>query len=100
VDEVVVSLADIEDCHGRVRNGERFAARTLDMDLLLYGDAILKTGSYHVPRDEIPRYAFVLWPLAEIAPELHHPENGERYSDMWENFNKRIQVLRPIVFKW
>ena len=100
VDTVVASLADIEDRHGRVRNGERFTARTLDIDLLLYGDAVLETDSYHVPRDEIPRYAFVLWPLAEIAPKLQHPESGECYKTMWENFNKRNQALRPIAFRW
>lgn len=100
VETVVTNLADIEDRHGRLRNGERFAARTLDLDLLLYGDAIIKAERFHVPRDEIPRYAFVLWPLAEMAPERQHPETGESYAAMWEKFDKRNQPLRPIVFKW
>ncbi|MBN4079395.1 2-amino-4-hydroxy-6-hydroxymethyldihydropteridine diphosphokinase [Beggiatoa alba] len=100
VEMVVANLADIEDRHGRVRNGERFAARTLDIDLLLYGKAIIDAEDYHVPRDEIPRYAFVLWPLAEIVPELQHPETGESYALMWEHFDKRNQALRPIPFKW
>ena len=100
VEQVVTDLARIEDQHGRVRNGERFAARTLDLDLLLYGDAIISTEKYHVPRDEIPRYAFVLWPLAELAPEMRHPETGESFFAMWEKFDKRNQALRPIVFKW
>ena len=100
VEQVVTNLAAIEDRHGRVRNGERFAARTLDLDLLLYGDEIIATGSYHVPRNEIPRYAFVLWPLAEMAPEMEHPETGENYAAMWEKFDKRNQALRPIRFEW
>lgn len=100
VDQVVANLARIEDLHGRVRNGERFAARTLDLDLLLFGDAIITTEKYHVPRDEIPRYAFVLWPLAEIAPDMRHPETGETFAGMWEKFDKRNQALRPIVFEW
>lgn len=100
IEQVVASLAAIEDRHGRVRNGERFAARTLDLDLLLYGDKIITTESYHVPRDEIPRYAFVLWPLAEMAPEAEHPETGESYATMWEKFDKRNQLLRPIRFEW
>ena len=100
VETVVAKLAGIEDRHGRVRNGERFAARTLDLDLLLYGDAIINAENFHVPRDEIPRYAFVLWPLAEIAPDLIHPEIGESYADMWGKFDKRKQLLRPIPFKW
>jgi 2-amino-4-hydroxy-6-hydroxymethyldihydropteridine diphosphokinase len=100
IDAVVAKLAQIEDQHGRVRNGERFAARTLDLDLLLYGDEIITTDSYHVPRDEIPRYAFVLWPLAEMAPGDVHPEIGENYAAMWEKFDKRNQALRPISFEW
>jgi len=100
IDQVVANLARIEDEHGRVRSGERFAARTLDLDLLLYGDAIVSTEKYHVPRDEIPRYAFVLWPLAEIAPEGVHPQSGESYAAMWEKFDQRNQALRPIPFEW
>lgn len=100
IEQVVTNLAAIEDRRGRVRNGERFAARTLDLDLLLYGDEIITTGSYHVPRNEIPRYAFVLWPLAEMAPEMEHPETGENYAAMWEKFDKRNQALRPIRFEW
>ena len=100
IDQVVACLSSIEDLHGRLRNGERFAARTLDLDLLLYGDAIIKAENYHVPRDEIPRYAFVLWPLAEMVPDARHPEIGESYSALWEKFDKRNQPLRPIVFKW
>jgi 2-amino-4-hydroxy-6-hydroxymethyldihydropteridine diphosphokinase len=100
VEQVVAALADIEDRHGRVRHGERFAARTLDLDLLLYGDEIIKAESFHVPRDEIPRYAFVLWPLAEMVPRMRHPESGESYEQMWEKFDKRNQSLRPIPFEW
>jgi len=100
IEQVVASLAQIEDRHGRVRNGERFAARTLDLDLLLYGDEIISAKNYHVPRDEIPRYAFVLWPLAEMVPEGVHPEIGETYATLWEKFDKRNQQLRPIHFEW
>jgi 2-amino-4-hydroxy-6-hydroxymethyldihydropteridine diphosphokinase len=100
VEQVVETLAGIEDRHGRVRTGERFAARTLDLDLLLYGDAIISNERFHVPRDEIPRYAFVLWPLAEIVPDMQHPLTGERYAQMWEKFDKRNQALRPIPFEW
>jgi len=100
IEQVVANLAHIEDHHGRVRTGERFVARTLDLDLLLYGDEIIATETYHVPRDEILHYAFVLWPLAEMAPDGVHPEIGENYAALWEKFNKRNQALRPIPFEW
>jgi 2-amino-4-hydroxy-6-hydroxymethyldihydropteridine diphosphokinase len=100
VEQVVATLAAIEDRHGRLRLGERFAPRTLDLDLLLYGDAIIKAENFHVPRDEIPRYAFVLWPLAELAPDMAHPETGQTFAAMWDQFDKRNQALRPINFAW
>lgn len=100
IDEVMANLSRIEEAHGRVRGGERFTSRTLDLDLLLYGDKVETGKGYHVPRDEIPRYAFVLWPLAELAPDMVHPESGVTFSDMWKVFDKRNQALKPIPFKW
>lgn len=100
VDKVMATLADIENRHGRVRNGERFSGRTLDIDLLLYGDLVTRAETYHVPRDEIPRYAFVLQPLAELAPQLRHPQTGETYASMWDGFDKDSQQLHAIHFTW
>jgi len=100
IEEVVTTLSQIEENNGRVRGSERFSSRTLDLDLLLYGDSVAAGRGYHVPRDEIPRYAFVLWPLSEIAPEMVHPVTGETFSAMWSAFDKRNQALQPIPFKW
>ena len=100
IDQVVAVLSRIEEAHGRVRGGERFSSRTLDLDLLLYGDQVTSGEGYHVPRDEIPRYAFVLWPLSELAPEMVHPETGETFSAMWDAFDERNQALVPIPFEW
>jgi len=100
IDEVLATLNEIEANHGRRRNGPRFVSRTLDLDLLLYGDEIATTEKYHLPRDEILRYAFVLWPLAEVAPETVHPETGKTFAGLWAGFDKKGQSLRPIAFQW
>jgi len=100
IDEVLATLNEIEANHGRRRNGPRFVSRTLDLDLLLYGDEIVTTEKYHLPRDEILRYAFVLWPLAEVAPETVHPETGKTFAGLWAGFDKKDQSLRPIAFQW
>ncbi|MCF6209199.1 MAG: 2-amino-4-hydroxy-6-hydroxymethyldihydropteridine diphosphokinase [Gammaproteobacteria bacterium] len=100
VNNVADVLTSIEDRNGRLRGSEKFAPRTLDLDLLLYGDAIISTARFHVPRDEILRYAFVLWPLAEIVPNLRHPETGKTFTQLWEDFDKDGPVLRPVVFSW
>ena len=100
VDQVFASLSEIEQTHGRQRGRERFSSRTLDLVLLLYGDLVASGEGYHVPRDEIPRYAFVLWPLSELEPAMKHPQTGETFLSMWEDFDKRNQHLLPIQFQW
>jgi len=94
VETVAVTLRDIEDRHGRLRSGPRFSARTLDLDLLLYDELVLdKHSGLEIPRDEITKNAFVLWPLAEIAPELMHPVQGLSMKSLWAAFDKTSQKL-------
>ena len=93
-------LRDIEDANDRDRSGPKFSSRTLDLDLLLYDDLILDENSIKLPRGEILNNAFVLWPLAEIAPHLKHPETGVSYADMWSAFDKTKQGLKPIDFSF
>ena len=81
-------LRQIEKDQGRTRDSRKFAARTLDLDLILYGEMIISDGRLQLPRDEIERYAFVLEPLAEIDPQLMHPITQQRIADLWKNFDK------------
>ena len=95
VERLRQTLAAIETAHGRTRNGPRHSPRTLDLDLLLYGGLVRHDGGLDIPRGEIAKYAFVLGPLAEIAPDLRHPETGVRLGEMWEKFAGRRE-LRPV----
>ena len=74
-------LLGIERRHGRVRGSERWQARTLDLDLLLYDQDQIMTEGLVVPHPEIAKRNFVLMPLAEITPDLDIPGLG-RVSDM------------------
>jgi 2-amino-4-hydroxy-6-hydroxymethyldihydropteridine diphosphokinase len=98
VERVRQALADIETAHGRTRHGPRHGPRTLDLDLLLYGDLVRHDNGLDIPRREIVKYAFVLGPLVEIAPDLKHPETGERLHTMWDKFTDR-RDLRPVELK-
>lgn len=60
------ALQNIENAHARVRN-QRWGARTLDLDILLYGDEIITLPDLRVPHPELAHRAFVLYPLADIA---------------------------------
>ena len=88
VKTVAKQLRQIELDNGRTRESQKFSSRTLDLDLILYGDLIISDGRLQIPRDEIERYAFVLEPLAEIAPLEPHPLSGISYGQLWENFDK------------
>ncbi len=100
VGEVNDILHAIEDKYGRERSGPKFSSRTLDLDLLLYDDRVGEYDGVALPRDEITRNAFVLWPLAEIAPDSRHPRLKRSYAELWAAFDKERQSLWPISFLW
>ncbi|WP_286239854.1 2-amino-4-hydroxy-6-hydroxymethyldihydropteridine diphosphokinase [Neptuniibacter halophilus] len=93
-------LKQIEDENGRCRQGPKFSGRTLDIDILTYGDLVGTHAGVQLPRDEIGKNAFVLWPLAEIAPEQIHPAEGVSYAALWQAYDKTRQKLWPVEFSW
>ena len=85
----------IEDEHGRIRHGERFAPRLLDIDLILYGDLVCDEAGLKLPRIDIVEYAFVLLPLAELKPEGVHPVLKTTYARMWRDYegDRELEVI-------
>lgn len=102
VDELMTILRSIEGLHGRVRGQEKFSPRTLDLDLLLYGQQIF--ADKDIPRAEITRYEFVLLPLAEIAPQLIHPRLNKTILALWDEYKNDHLVTKDgihvIEFSW
>lgn len=95
-------LRELEFKHGRLENSQKFSPRMLDLDLLLYGDAIIDAEKLTLPRVDIEKYLFVLQPLVDIAPHLKHPVLQNRYDEMLESLlrstgnNKMKAVPSPI----
>jgi 2-amino-4-hydroxy-6-hydroxymethyldihydropteridine diphosphokinase len=82
---LLAQLLDIETRMGRVRGGERWAPRRIDLDLLVYGDQLIAQPGLTVPHPGIATRGFVLYPLADIAPHLAVPGHGS------------VQRLRAVV---
>lgn len=79
------ALDEVEVACGRQRGAARFAPRTLDLDLLLYGDRV--DAAAKLPRGDILRYAFVLKPLADIAAAERHPISRKTFAELWAAFD-------------
>lgn len=92
------TLKRIEDENGRVRSGPKYSPRSLDIDILTYGDFVGIEAGIELPRDEIVLNAFVLLPLAKLAPHQNHPRLNCTYSDLWEAYNKESQSLWEVPF--
>ncbi|NWA39906.1 2-amino-4-hydroxy-6-hydroxymethyldihydropteridine diphosphokinase [Pseudomonas reactans] len=71
----------------------------LDIDVLLYGDLVGNFDGLILPRAEILKNAFVLWPLSLMAPQRVHPEVGKTLAELWRDA-QIDQVLAPVAFEW
>jgi len=88
------ALDQIERDCGRQRGAARFAPRTLDLDLLLYGERV--DAAAKLPRPEILQYNFMLKPLADIAGAERHPVTGKSYAEHWVGFAGEGGGLEPV----
>ena len=100
VGELSRVLREIEADHGRVRGEKKFSSRTLDIDILTYGDVTGEMEGVTLPRDEILKHAFVLLPLADLAPQARHPVTGERYAELRQRDVFARQRLWQVPFHW
>ena len=74
---------EIEYRQGRSRDVEMPGPCPLDIDLLLYGDLIVETNDLKLPREDVLKHAYVLEPLAELAPYHCYPGTRQHYLDLW-----------------
>lgn len=92
-EKLLAELQAVERRHGRVRAAVRWGPRSLDLDLLLYGDATLNTADLTVPHPGVSERLFVLYPLADIAPDLDVPGHGPVATLLARCAPARIEVL-------
>jgi 2-amino-4-hydroxy-6-hydroxymethyldihydropteridine diphosphokinase len=86
-------LEEIHALAGRERGCEKYLSRRLDIDLLLFGELCINEPPVRVPRKDILEYAFVLKPLADLAPQHRHPATGKTFAEHWQAFDGQSQPL-------
>lgn len=94
--EVIERLRRIEALCGRPRAAPKWASRTMDLDILLYGDLVHREPGLELPRPDLLRRAYMLGPLAEIAPEVRHPTAGASIAELWARFDRAAHPLEPL----
>ena len=82
-------LHALEDAHGRDRSGSRFGDRPLDIDIVFFDELVIEgAGNLRLPRPEL-KHAFVLKPLADIAPDFIDPLSGKTLAELWARSPER-----------
>ena len=95
-EKVIKLLKGIEVSMGRKKEKIKFSDRLIDLDLLTFGEEIIKRNNQEVPHKDIEKYSFVLVPLAEICPRKIHPLNGLTFKEMLiekNNFYKEVKAI-------
>jgi 2-amino-4-hydroxy-6-hydroxymethyldihydropteridine diphosphokinase len=93
---VIARLHGIEAACGRARDAPRWAPRSMDLDVLLYGDRVSDEPGLTLPRPDLVRRAYMLGPTAELAPELLHPTLGLTMRELWERFDRSAHPMQQI----
>ena len=100
LDDVTTFLKRLEDRLGRDRLQTRFSGRTMDVDILLYGNESGMFCGIELPRPEVTENAYVLQPLAELLPDVVHPATGMSYLKLWQDYDKSKQRLWATEIDW
>lgn len=87
VHDTQAQLREVEMRCGRPRNAPKWAARAMDLDILLYGDLVLHEPQLILPRPDLLLRPYMLGPLADIAPQLRHPTAGRTIARLWAGLN-------------
>ena len=89
-------LKSVERACGREPGAPKWGPRTLDLDLLLHGDHTGRVAGRNLPHPDLLTRAWVLGPLAELAPDLIHPVTGEHIDALWRRFDQSAHPLVPV----
>lgn len=96
IEAVLPRLHAIETLCGRPRGAPRWAPRSMDLDMLLFGDLVRDEPKLKLPRPDLLKRAFMLGPLADLAPDLVHPILRVTIGELWARFDRAAHPLVAI----
>jgi 2-amino-4-hydroxy-6-hydroxymethyldihydropteridine diphosphokinase len=88
LEEVLAQLHAIEEACGRERHAAKWAPRAMDLDVLLFGDLVGEFPGATLPRPDLLKRAYMLGPLADLAPTLLHPTSGAAIAELWVAYDQ------------
>ena len=94
---VLAKLHAIETLCGRPRDAPRWAPRSMDLDVLLYGDLVCDEAGLRLPRPDLLKRAYMLGPLAALAPEVVHPTAGLTIGELWRRYDQSSHPLEAVA---
>ena len=100
VRELLRDLHAVEEACGRARLAPRWAPRSMDLDVLLYGDLVVDEPDLKLPRPDLVKRAYMLKPMVDLAPDLRHPTLGTTLRELWRSFDSTAFVLTPVDLGW
>ncbi len=96
VHDVVSRLREIEALCGRPRDAPKWAPRSMDLDILLYGDLVCEEPGLKLPRPDLVKRPFMLGPMADLAPDLQHPTLHVTIRELWRTFDQAAHPMTRV----
>lgn len=100
VNSVIEHLHEAETLCGRPRHAPKWAPRSMDLDILLFGDTVCDQPGLVLPRPDLVRRAYMLGPAAEVAPGFVHPTLGVTLAELWHGFEHASHPLEAVDIGW
>ena len=101
VHEVLERLHEAEAACGRTRDAPKWAPRSMDLDILLFGDTVCEEPGLVLPRPDLVRRPYMLGPTAELAPQLRHPTLGATLGELWARLpGREAHPLEAVELGW